>query len=169
MKQFTGFIAGVLIVSFISLAGSIKTWSNEVLRYSDLNSNFTHVHNAAEELVTDAKVSASAAISHAKLATPALIPKAWVSMSATCGSSPCTVTSSTNVSGVTRSGTGAYTATLSYTAANDAYLVLITPGWVAARHCVLATRTTTTFGVNCYNDAGAAADSGFEALVMDNN
>lgn len=72
----------LLLIPAVAVASSIKTWSSaETIRASDLNSNFSHLHSNLGHghgtIITNADVSATAAIAHTKMATPALLPKAW--------------------------------------------------------------------------------------------
>lgn len=165
----------------IALASSIKVWSTgETLRSADLNSNFAHIHdnmvgNHGARL-TNADVNASAAIAHSKLQTPALIPKAWAVVSASCGSSPCTLGDSSMVTSITRTGAGAYPVTLSYTPSSLNFGVVLTSLTSGAAICYVSSRATSAphFQVNCVSipvpsgptDA-APTDAGFTLTVLD--
>jgi hypothetical protein len=176
LKRYGVVIVAACLVAVVSYGGSIKVWVAEALRYVDLNANFAHIHNTMVgghgARLVDADVSASAAIAHSKLATPALVPKAWVQV-ASCASNPCTIVVSSRVTSVNRTGAGVYNVDLSYTPPNTAFSVQITPqDATAARHCVLSdTSASSTDSVefNCFDAAGAAADSGFGVWVMDND
>lgn len=162
-----------LIVTGIANAGAIKTWTTETLRYSDLNSNFQHIHNTMVgghgARLLDADVSASAAIAHSKLATPALVPKVWASVLSDCSASPCTVSASSGVSSITRSGTGEYDVLFSNVRANAVYGALITPfDATGLRSCRQTSAATNGFHVSCF-DAAAAVDTGFTVMILDND
>jgi hypothetical protein len=175
------FYIGALVALTVTVgvnAGSIKTWTTETLRYSDLNSNFEHIHNTMVgghgARLVDADVSSSAAISHSKMATPALLPKAWANMNnAACAAGNCTLNASSGVSSVAFSATGRYTVTLSTTRANANYAVVLTDvytGSALARCVINAAKSTTGFSVACFNtNTGADINSAFDFVVMDND
>jgi hypothetical protein len=170
-----------------AIAGAIKSWTaSETVRSTDLNSNFTHIHTAAEELVstakladsavTNVKVSASAAIAHSKLATPALVPKAYASLAASCAGAGAagTVCGSQESSQLTlqadSGAAGRYRGVLGYTPANTNFLVLVTTtNSSTGARCSAHTLATASphFKVYCYDNAEAAADVAFSVLVMD--
>lgn len=170
-----GLLLGALTVCGPSLASAIKVWSNgEVLSSTDLNANFAHIHNTMVggghgARLVNADVNASAAIAHSKMATPALLPRAWFTVLSTCAASPCTVDAASGISGVTRSGAGVYTATLSTARADTTYAVFFSGASNSALFCVGNDRTTTTFVIRCYDAAGVATDSAFNAMILDNN
>lgn len=175
MKKVIAYIALTsIIIAGVANASAIKTWSAEILRYSDLNSNFSHIHDnmvgGHGARLVNADVSSSAAIAHSKLATPALVPKAMVGVLGDCTASPCTISLSSGFSSVTRTGTGEYTGTLSSARANTTYAVQVTPfdsGGI--RNCrMTSVSSTTVFTFSCY-DAAAAVDTGFTVTVWDND
>lgn len=65
-----GFVGAVFASVFSALpaiAGSIKTWSSgETITAADLNSNFNHIHNAAESSVSTSRI-ANNAVTSAKI------------------------------------------------------------------------------------------------------
>lgn len=148
-------LTGLLIGVGVAWAAGLKTWStNESVTASDLNGNFQYLNNVkvgGGKLLVNADVSASAAIAHSKLATPALVPKAWAQVGGTCSSSPCTITSSSGISAITRVSTGLYNVALSTTRANAAYAVIAVSeddsGPTVA--CSANTPTTTSFTLSC--------------------
>jgi hypothetical protein len=154
----------------IASAGSIKVWVAETLKYSDLNTNFSHIHNSMVgghgARLVNADVSTSAAIAHSKMATPALIPKAWVAVNGDCTASPCS-----GVTSLTRSGTGEYVVNLTTTRANTSYLVLVAPvDATGIRGCRISAVTTSTISISCYDEnANAAVDTGLSVVVLDDD
>ena len=85
--------------------------------------------------------------------------KAWASMSGTCSTSTCTLGDTYNVSQITRSGTGIYTATFStaFADANFACFVTINNGIAFMTRGNSQTTTTYTFAVD--TATGSASDS----------
>lgn len=127
------FAFGIILMSVIAYAGAVKTWTtNERLKAADLNSNFSHVHTASERIIVNADVSAAAAISHSKLATPALIPKAWAGSAAVCTTGTCVLTQSSQVSKIDFVSAGTYDVTLSYVPASADFMVQAVCGSAAA-------------------------------------
>ncbi len=173
MKAFR-FPIALLAVLFIATAATaaLKVWTgHETLKYTDLNANFTQVNTSATELVTNAKVSSGAAIAHSKLATPALVPKAWVLVATSCTSlgSTCTITESSGVTSVVHDGSvvGRYTITFSSTLANTNYAIF-TNALGAVRSCFVTGRSTTVVTIDCYDLATpTAADTAFNLMMMD--
>lgn len=182
-KEYGAGIVAAFVITGAVLAGTIKTWSSgETLNASDLNANFQHIHNTMVgghgARLVNSDVSASAGIAHSKLATPALVPKAWALVASDCTASPCTITVGSGISSVTRSGTGLYTITFTNARVDANYLVIVNGGGAAggpitaANFAVCLTEypaLTTSFNVDCYkNDGTAAQDTKLEILVMDN-
>lgn len=175
MKKFGKVLVFLLALGGVALAGAIKTWvSGETLTAADLNSNFAHIHNSMVgghgARLVNADVSASAAISHTKMATPALLPKAWafVGAAGACGASPCTISASSGVSGVTRGGAGTYSVTLSPARANAVYGVLVTSG-TGALYCIGIPASALLVTVVCYDAAGAVTDATFTVQILDDD
>lgn len=154
--------------------GAIKTWNTgEGLRSQDLNSNFAHIHTLMVgghgARLVDADVSSSAAISHSKLATPALVPKAWAKISANCGGTPCaeTISAGSGVSGIQHTAAGVWTVTWSTARSNASYGVLVGHHGPARMDCYSDTFSTTTIAVRCVDSAGAATDTVWTVFMAD--
>ncbi len=178
-----GAVVAVLGVAAVTYAGSIKTWSNgEVLSSTDLNANFNHIHGTMVgghgARLVNADISTSAAISHAKLATPTLVPKAWAYVSACPDpgdagtANPCTIGAKQSVSTITRAGDGEYEVTLSYTPHDVAFAVVVS-STTSATFCNVPVVGMSTSGPNfvviCRDDGGTLTTSGFSFIVMDDN
>lgn len=165
-------VAAFLVVS--ASAQSLHTWSSgQGVAADDLNGNFTALKNGkvgSGVTLTNADIASNAAIAHSKLATPALVPKAWAYVgSAACGSTPCTIGESSQVTSIARTSAGLYTVTLSYTPANAFFLAQPGSGTVNV-HCITNGLTTVApqITIRCYTDTtGAATDASFSILVMD--
>lgn len=182
MKRWLPTILAFVVVTGAAVAGSIKSWTNEVLTAADLNANFSHIHGSMVgghgARLVNADVSASAAIAHSKLATPALVPKAFAFVTISCSSSPCSVISSSKIDAITRTGTGVYEVDLGYTPANINFAPFVQAVGSNENFCTVtainhAAAPHVTF--KCYRaDVGGAAtggavDTGFSLLVMDEN
>lgn len=165
-------------------ASAIKTWTvNEVLKATDLNNNFNHLHNTMVgghgARLVDADVSTLAAISHTKLATPALVPKAWAVLTTVCdgaaaAGTACTVNESSQVTAVKSNGTaGQYRVDLSYSPPNASFAVLVTAIsddiYCVAYNFVATTGDAngTNFVVDCETDASVATNSAFSFVLLD--
>jgi hypothetical protein len=165
-------------------AGVIKSWTTgEILRASDLNTNFSHIHDnmvgGHGARLVDADVASGAAIAHTKLATPALVPKAWAALTSLCdglaaAGTACTVAESSQVTAVKTNGaTGQYRVDLAYSPPNASFQVNVT-AYTAALYCVAVNFTATTgdangtnFNIFCYDAAGAATNSAFSFSLLD--
>lgn len=161
-----------LLVAGIVNAGAIKTWATETLTASDLNTTFQHIHNnmvgGHGARLVNADVSSSAAISHSKLATPALLPKYVVFVTSDCAASPCTLAYNSGLTSITRSGAGSYVA--NFTARTDAtYGVVVTAADSASRSCTNTAKTTTTASFVCTDMADVNTDTGFTFILWDND
>ena len=176
-KQLLGILLASFVFGGIALAGAIHTWApGDVFLSSDINSTLQHIHNSmvgsGHNLLVNADVSASAAITHSKLATPALVPKAWAYVAATCASGTCTLAASSGISSITAGGTnGTYTVTFSTARADANYGVIVTPmnpdanGYMCGLESPLL---TTAFSFDCYKHDNTASDVGFSVMVLDN-
>lgn len=180
-------IAVVCSIALVALAGPIKTWqAGEVITASDLNANFQHIHNRMVgghgARLVNADVSASAAIAHSKMATPALLPKAMGGVVTACSVGPCSWGfNSGHTSTFARASAGNYTMTLSAARANATYGVQATCGGSAstgAVPCVCGVRngtiSTTTYQIDCsvfVTDGGVQQneDVAFTVVVFDND
>lgn len=168
-----------LLIPWLALAGSIKSWgTNDQIQASDLNANFNHIHNSMVgghgARLVNSDVSPSAAISHSKLATPALVPKAFAAVTTVCTASPCTLADSSQVTSIARTGAGAYTVTLAYTPANASFAAIVTAKNTAADaahkgYCMVTNVDNGVPNINiaCFDSTGAAADMGLFLIVMD--
>lgn len=178
LKRYAPFLLAGLIFGGIAGASSIKVWvAGETLSVADLNSNFAHIHNLMVGghggRLMNADVNASAAIAHSKLATPALVPKAFAAQEAVCDGGTCVPAVESRMGNVTRTGTGVYTVAISPSLVNTDYAVIVTPKGCAAANSTCACRDSAhnTNGVEiaCYDMAGTATDAAFSVLIMDNN
>lgn len=170
-------ILTITLFATLAFAGAIKQWSSgETLTSADLNANFTHIHanmvGGHGARLVDADVSASAAISHSKMATPALIPKAWMSLETTCGAPPCTETkaASSGVGVVSHTAAGQYSVTWSPARSDDHYAAVVTPLSGTAGICNLFAYSSVSAGVYCYTaNTGAATNMAFNIVLLDDN
>lgn len=161
-------------VSVVYASALTKTWSaGETLLASDLNANFSHIHdnmvgNHGARLV-NADVSTSAAIAHSKLASPALVPKAFAAITTTtCAAGTCTMDASSGVTSVTWSATGVYIVTLNPARANAAYAPFAT-SHTSSIFCATTTIAAATYRVDCKTDAAVATNTPFSTFIMDND
>lgn len=153
--------------------GAIKSWSSgETLRSTDLNANFSHIHGLMVgghgARLVDADVSSSAALSHSKLATPALVPKAWARINANCAF-PCseTITAGSGVSVISHTATGVWTVTWTTARPTSPYGVLVGHHGPARTDCYSDTFSTTLVAVRCVDAAGAAVDTVWTVFMVD--
>lgn len=170
----------ILLLATLAVASSIKVWSGgEILRSSDLNSNFAHIHNnmvgGHGPRLVDADVSASAAIAHSKMATPALVPKAYAMVTNTPCATPATCTiqpsSGAGISQIVGlAGTGTYRIDWSPARADAVYTVMLTCEGPTFCVCTVeqATLGTASAFVDCFDAAGAAVDASFNVVMLDN-
>jgi hypothetical protein len=170
------FILGAVLLAAVAGAGSIKVWSTgEYITSTDINANFAHIHNQMVgghgARLVNADVSSAAALSHAKLATPALVPKSWVVIATCAGATDggsggtCTLADSSNITSVTAGTTGNYTVT--FPARGSANYGVLVNSHTSLGSCGPTTRSTTTVGVYCWNSSNAAADSIFTLMILD--
>ena len=161
-----------------AVAGSIKSWSNgEVLSSSDINSNFSHIHGTMVgghgARLVNADVASNAAIAHSKLATPALVPKAWAVVTSACAASPCVPGASAGAAAtITRTAGGSYVWTWSVARADANYAVFVTANSAAGTPpyaCYSTAPGTGSFNFFCYDGANPPAlqDAAFSVMVMD--
>jgi hypothetical protein len=172
VKKLIAIVGLLVFVSLPSDAGSIKTWStHETLRASDINANFSHIHNemvgGEGARLVNADVSASAAIAHSKLATPALLPKAMAVMTTTCTAGTCALAASSGVTSIAFVSTGVYTVTIP-ARLNAVYGATVTPHLVTLQ-CYTDTYTTTTFAIRCTDFASGVKNGAFTVAVFDND
>lgn len=172
------FLAAFLGLGYFGLANAsaIKVWTTETFRATDLNTTLAHVHDnmvgGHGARLVNADVATTAAIAHSKLATPAIVPKAWAYVgSATCAASPCTVAVGSGISGITRTSAGLYVATFTTTRSDTNYGVGVTPA-TADINCRWAATSTSTTTITCKSNgteavAPAATDTAFFMFLMD--
>jgi hypothetical protein len=180
-----GAYAGINPFAFISRMshGALYVWgSDEVVENTDLNANFTELNTTkvgGGVTLTNADVASNAALAHSKLATPALVPKAWATVTANCdgaaaAGTDCTVGDSSQIpssNGVeATAAAGVYRVNLSYTPANANYAVLVT-AHTSGVYCNADTRATAAphIVIRCWDGAvpGASNNVQFSVLVMD--
>lgn len=158
-------------------AGSLYQWSSgESLSASQLNSNFSHIHNnmvgGHGARLVDADVASNAAISRSKLQNYASLPVAWAKVGSgttACASGTCALGDSFGVASVTASSS-VYTVTWSTTMGDTEYSLLVLPH-AATRWCYAAVTSATVATVTCLNNlsGGSAADAVFTVAAFDNN
>lgn len=178
MKKYLPLLAAGIFAAALAFAGPIVTWSSgDTITANDLSANFTHIHatmvGAHGPRLVNSDVSATAAISHSKLATPSLIPKAWGTINA-YSDGGISVAASSGVSSAAYSGTGQYTVNLSTARSNAVYGVVVSAQTGGSGHCGYDSRTTSSFTVQCILvpvDGGVAAlsDFPFSFVLMDDN
>ena len=165
-----------MLVAAVASAGSVHVWaSGEYITSTDLNATITHLHNNLGHghgpVLVNSDINTAAAISHAKLATPALLPKAWVSVGpVACSANPCTIAEASVVTGV--GWTSAGLMTVNYPARPNAnFMTQVTSfGATLDSACKVISQTTTVTTVQCVaNNSGTAvaANSGFNFLLLD--
>lgn len=179
MKRWIPVSAAIVLAATIAVGGSIKVWSNgDWVLASDLNANFQHIHDTMVgghgARLMNSDVSASAAITHSKLATPGLVPKAAFTIgsgSTACGTSTtCTTVGDSGLGKtVTSTGTaGTYVVTWSVARGNANYTVLVTTLYAASPVvCTLAGGTATVgFTVACFASTTGTATAAVVSVVM---
>lgn len=173
-----GITSGVLLSRNV-VAQTLHSWSSgQVVAASDLNGNFTALKTTkigGGVQLGNADVSTTAAIVHSKMATPALLPKAWGVVTTNCTGSTaagtaCTVGDSSAITSITTSGTtGIFRVNLSYTPTNSSYAVLVT-SHLNAGVCIANSQTTSAphVLVKCFAYDGTALDANqFSVLILD--
>src|SRR3990172_5536886 len=113
-NKYIVFTVCLILGGSVALAGSIKRWSStETFTSTDINANFTHIHKTMVgghgARLVNADVSSSAAIAHSKVATPALLSKAWANIASCDGSQAsdsltCTLSAGSGITSVKSSG-----------------------------------------------------------------
>lgn len=147
----------------------------DTLTAAQLNNTIAHVHNTFSGGIVDTHLAANAAVQHTKLAAPALVPKAWAMTAAVCGASPCTLSASSGVSSITRTGTGLYTVTWTTPRANASYLVMVQAAIPASTlgSCRATSVGTTTTTVRCQwtsdTQAPTDEDAALHVLLLDDD
>jgi hypothetical protein len=176
MKLRTGIIAGILVAGFAA-AGTIHVWgTGEYITASDLNAVLAHIHNnmvgGHGARLVNSDISSAAAITHTKLATPALLPKLWAQVLVPPdGGTPAfgDIQGFTTVTRLTGGNNATYQ--LAFPARSGAsYAVLVTPvappapiAYSANGDCgMLADAGTGSFRVGC-----TTSEYSFNVLLMD--
>lgn len=166
-------LMAVGMISFFDFASawavSLKVWSSgETIRSTDLNANFAAL-NAYTGTITDARIDGNAQISHTKLKTPSLVAKAWVFVSSSCTSDPCTKTESYGFDNINRSAAGKYTLNISYGPKDVDFATVVTAkGSASAKVFCMVTGQDSTYAlIECQNDAGTFTDVAFSAIIYD--
>lgn len=173
MKKFAPYLLFVLLCAAYANAGSLYSWSSgETLTHSQLNSNFSHIHNnmvgGHGARLVDADVASNAAISRSKLQYYGALPVAAAKVgsgSTPCASGTCTLGDSTNVTSVTES-TSVYTVTWSVNFGDTEYMVFVTSG-TSNVNCYGIPASATTATVSCFNMSSVAADAVFYVSAVD--
>lgn len=176
MKKLIVFLAAVW--AGYAISGPIHTWvSGEYITAADLNANMSHIHNnmvgGHGPRLVNADVSGSAAIAHSKLATPALLPKVWASVTATCATpATCTLVDESGIASIAgQATTGEYLVT--FDAARDTanYGTLVSAfGTAQDLTCHTTAQTTTTATVKCVTaSTGADVDAAFTFMLLDSS
>lgn len=154
----------------VAQAVSLKIWSpGETIRAADLNTNFAAL-NAYTANITDDRIAVNAQISHSKMKTPSLIPKAWAFLSATCTSGNCAIAESYGISSITRSSAGVYTVNLSYGPSDGDFATFVTaklPTTTNEVFCQVTSQDSPLVVVECSDDTGVATDTAFSVMIMD--
>ncbi len=165
-------LLGTLLLGAVVSAGPIHSWvTGEYITASDLNAALTHLHNSVGHghgpVLINSDISTSAAIAHSKLATPPLIPKAWVSLSATCTAGTCTSVDSSVVTSVAFVSTGVYT--VNFPTRGDAnYGALATAYGNLLINCGVTAKAATNATVTCVTGTtGAVVNGAFTFLTLD--
>lgn len=188
-----GFLAGVLLlttgVEAWAHTGSPTptTWSSgNTLTAANLNDTISHIHNTFTAGIVDAHISSSAAIAHSKLATPALVPKAWAVVTTNCNGgaaawTPCGAFTGSKVTQIAESGTnGTFCVQLAYTPTDTNFAVIVSTNSAnrtcesdnrsSGATCGGITPTNRHFLINCYDAALALANADqFSFVVLDDN
>lgn len=171
-----------------TMSSAIHVWvDGDVLSTADINSNFSHIHGLMVgghgARLINADVSASAGISHSKLATPGVLPKSIFVIGSSitpCAAGTCTLTASAGIiPTVTWNSTGNYTVTLPVARTDIHWFVTATPKYCNAStggcYCNIQTGTSTTvatiqcFGVTVAGPAIAAANTVVGVAIFDND
>jgi hypothetical protein len=170
-----------LAVPLLAAAGAIATFQDGYsLKAQDLNTNFQHIHSTMVgghgARLVNSDVSANAGISHSKLATPQLVPKAWAESGVPCTASTdggyvtCDLSSGYGVTSILQSTAGHYIVNWSTPRPNDPMAVLVTPIASGLIGCPVLGITTAQAIINCFNLAGTPTSVfGFSILMLDND
>lgn len=172
MSKYKWGTVAALLFGVAAVAGPIKTWaSGEYITSSDLNANFSHIHNTMVgghgPKLLNSDVSGSAAIAHSKLATPPLLPKAWISLAAACTAGTCVNVDLAVVTSATFVSAGVYTVNFP-TRGSSSYGTLVTAFGNSLINCGVTARTATTATVTCVTGTtGAVTNAAFTFMLLD--
>lgn len=180
MKRHIPTILAVMVFTGLALAGPIHTWGvGEVITSTDLNANFSHIHNTMVgghgPRLVNSDISSGAAISHSKMATPSLLPKTWIQVDCSTTPGTCTEIVGTGMSAAYGGVTGRATLTFDVGRSNSVYGATVSAYDTAGHNCNMTSHNATTIDVDCTRsnpDAGvtdAAVNSKFTLVVMDDN
>ena len=172
-----GILAAILLAA-VGTASTLKVWSTgEYLTSTDINANFAHIHSLMVgghgTRLMNADVNASADIAHSKLATPALLPKAWAAISSCTGATDggsggaCTIIDSSVITTITAGTTGVYT--VNYPTRSGTYIgVFVTAYKTTEVSCHVYSVGTASSVIHCITPStGVAVDSAFSVMLMD--
>lgn len=180
-----GFILGLTAIEVAwahSGSPASSTWApGQTLTSTALNDTIAHLHNTLSGAITNVNISSTAAVAHTKLATPALVPKAWgyVYSSPACVGSgtqdsvTCALLEDSGVTAVKNQGVvGEYRVFLDTVPTNANFSVLVTAHddnmVCIARSQASGSASVPQFVVICeVAFSGSAADVNFSFLVMD--
>ncbi|MHB1098584.1 MAG: hypothetical protein ACYCZR_03435 [Burkholderiales bacterium] len=172
MTKYKWGILAACLLAVGAIAGPVKVWSSgEYINSADLNATVSHLHgnlgHGHGPVVVNADVSTSAAIAHSKLATPALLPKAWISLTATCTAGTCADVDKSIATSVAFVSTGVYT--VSFPTRGDAsYGALVTAYGNRLINCGVTAKAATTATVTCVTGTtGAETNGAFTFVLMD--
>lgn len=178
-KRKLGILLACLFGAF-AIAGPVKVWSTgSSVSAADLNANFAHLHDNVGHghggRIVDADVASGAAISSAKLAGGAFIPRgvgSFGTATVVCSSNPCASYTASGVSGaVGRTAPGIYVVNI-IARPNTVYQVLATVYFSGAASplCVVDSLNVGYFIIRCRESTtGALTDSSAGFVIFDND
>lgn len=173
--------AVIILLATVALGSAIKVWGpGDILSSTDLNANFAHIHTTMVgghgARLVDADVNNSAAISHSKLATPRLVPKAIAAVSTNCtAAGACTLFAPAyRISAITRLGSaGLYRVDFSPALSDASYFPAVTCATAGGAFCLCtyeySTMSTTSLFVDCYDATGALMNAAPGVVIYDDN
>lgn len=152
MKKYAAAVAVAILLAFAAFSNPIKTWvSGDIITASDINANFSHIHNLMVgghgPRLVDADVSDWAGISFTKLESYYPIARGFGTFACT---PTCTIGSNqygfTSVSGSVTSGGATFTMSPN-PECSDVITAVVSTGTIVT--CYVQNATTTTFKVYC--------------------
>jgi hypothetical protein len=173
-RKYQTWIAIFLTAFFCSIPSAfaaLKVWSTtETIQAADLNSNFTQINASATALITNSRVSTTAAIATSKLADKALMPKIWGGYNAACdaaAAATCTLVTNQGLTSIIGAGVaGRYIVTFPVRTDNLYGVFVMTKQTNSG--CYQLSRATTNVVIQCETYGAAATNSIFDILIMDN-